>query len=482
LNQSQRFEPILESVRSGLWNLLVLSLGAILGVGLVLFAGGRRGALPGGGPSAMEGPAFAPIIEEVLPAVVSIDVEKRFRHSDLGIEGGIDPDNLDPGFPEEEFEIPSSGSGFVIDERGHIITNDHVVRDGVRIDVHTSTGATLPARLVGRDPMTDIAVLEVEPDRPLPVVSLGDSDNLRIGDWVMAIGNPLGVLEGSVTAGIVSAKGRSDLAISGGSPTYQDFIQTDASINPGNSGGPLVNGRGEVVGVSTAFNAPGAGIGFAISINMARSVAEELIRKGRVPRAFLGVNLMALDKELADGWGLSGIQGVVVTDVQPGTPAAEAGLREGDVIIEFNGVKVGAVSPFRLLVARSEVGSRARIRYLRMGKGMEVEVELTERQDPAPSMPRTSSATPMDDLGLLLAPLPGELGLQGVLVDSVLVDSPASRAGMRAGDVILEEGWSPVGNPDDLLRRIERALDQRGVVVFRIQRGSARSYLAVRPR
>ncbi len=424
---------------------------------------------------AADRPVFSPIVAKVLPGVVSIDVEKRFRHGDFGIGDG------DPDFLDREFEIPSSGSGFVIDQQGHIVTNDHVVRDGIRIDVHLSSGKTLPARLVGRDPMSDIAVVQVDAETPLPTVPLGDSDGLQIGDWVMAIGNPLGMLEGSVTAGIVSGKGRADLAINGGSPTYQDFIQTDASINPGNSGGPLVNERGEAVGVNTAYNAPGNGIGFAIAINMVRSVAEQLIETGRVPRAFLGVNLATLDRDLAEGWGLADVQGVIVTEVQPGTPADQAGLREGDVIVKFDGIPVTQVSPFRLLVARSEIGRKVKMRFLREGRTQEREVELSERTDPAPRMPGPLERPPLENLGLIFSPGTGGEG-EGVRIDSVLVDGPAFRSGIRDGDVVLEAGWDEVRKPAELRRAIRRIIEERGIIVLKIARGADRAFIAVRER
>ncbi len=424
---------------------------------------------------AADRPVFSPIVAKVLPGVVSIDVEKRFRHGDFGMGDG------DPDFLDREFEIPSSGSGFVIDQQGHIVTNDHVVRDGIRIDVHLSSGKTLPARLVGRDPMSDIAVVQVDAETPLPTVPLGDSDGLQIGDWVMAIGNPLGMLEGSVTAGIVSGKGRADLAINGGSPTYQDFIQTDASINPGNSGGPLVNERGEAVGVNTAYNAPGNGIGFAIAINMVRSVVEQLIETGRVPRAFLGVNLATLDRDLAEGWGLADVQGVIVTEVQPGTPADQAGLREGDVIVKFDGIPVTQVSPFRLLVARSEIGRKVKMRFLREGRTQEREVELSERTDPAPRMPGPLERPPLENLGLVFSPGTGGEG-EGVRIDSVLVDGPAFRSGIRDGDVVLEAGWDEVRKPAELRRAIRRIIEERGIIVLKIARGADRAFIAVRER
>jgi len=482
-NRSGQLEPLLDALRGTLWTVLVLGAGALLGL-LIISMTARKVPMreASRGASHTHPPEFGLIVERILPGVVSIDVERRFRHRDLGPGSEGDWPEIDPDFTEEEFEIPSSASGFVVDPQGYIITNDHVVRDGVRIDVTLGDGTTLPAELVGRDPMTDIAVLRVRTEKPLSAVPLGNSDAVRIGDWVVAIGNPLGMLEGSVTAGIVSAKGRSDLAIRGGSPTYQDFIQTDASINPGNSGGPLVNGRGEVVGVNTAFNAPGGGIGFAIAINMARQVTEQLIQMGRVPRAFLGVNLMRLNEDLAKGWGLQGVHGVVVTAVQAGTPAEEGGLQEGDVITEFDGMPVREVSPFRLLVAGSEVGRSVKVRYLRQGLPRTTEVRLAERSDPVPELPSRSEPGPSaEDLGMMLSPW-DDGGGGGVLVDSVRADAPALRAGVRPGDLVLEVGWEEVHSPEALLREIRRSLDRRGVVVLRIQRGEARSFVAIRPR
>jgi len=468
-------------MRSALWAVLVLGMGALVGLAVFAWAGhGGHGvaATPARGQpvaAAADRSVFAPVVERILPGVVSVDVEKRFRHRDLGLDReGLD---LDPGFGDQEFEIPSSGSGFVIDVQGHILTNDHVVRDGVRIDVHFSSGSSLPARLIGRDPMTDIAVIQVDSPTPLATVPLGNSDEIRIGDPVAAIGNPLGMLEGSVTAGIVSAKGRNDIAIRGGAPQYQDFIQTDASINPGNSGGPLVNDRGEAIGVNTAYNAPGNGIGFAISINMARQVAEDLIRNGHVARAMLGVTLMELDPDLARGWDLQGTQGVVVTDLQKGSPADLVGIREGDVITHFDGLPIQHVSLFRLQVSRTDIGRRVPLRLLRRGVSKEVEVSLVEREDPIPSIPEQIRRRSDRDLGLFLSLAPGD---QGVQVDSVVSDSPASFGGLQGGDLVLGVGWDPIDGPDALRREIGTAIREYGVAVLRVQRGTGRTYLTIR--
>lgn len=483
LRRPESIQATAEIFRSALWTILVLGFGVILGLVLMLVAGHRTDrtvtssitVAPGANPS-----MFAPVVERVIPGVVSIDVEKRFRHSDLGF-GDEEMDGGDPGFRDQEFEIPSSGSGFLIDADGHILTNDHVVRDGTRIDVHLADGRQFAARLVGRDPMTDIAVLQIDCDDPLPTVPLGDSDDVHIGDWVIAIGNPLGMLEGSVTAGIVSAKGRTDISIRGGGPTYQDFIQTDASINPGNSGGPLVDDEGRAIGVNTAYNATGNGIGFAISINMAHEVAEQLIRKGRVPRAMLGVGLTGLVPDLAHGWGLDGVGGVIVTEVQEGSPAEEAGITEGDIIVEFDGQPTPEVASFRMMVARADVGRSVRVKILRRGRPEDMAVTLVERRDPVPDLPvRRGPISGIDDglLGLFLSEPEGGVGVQ---VDSVAVDSPAFRAGMQDGDLVLEIGWQEVSSPREFRRELHNALKNKGVAVLKIRREESDAFLSLHP-
>src|SRR5437762_5426640 len=235
--------------------------------------------------------------------------------------------------------VPSSGSGFIIDREGRVLTNNHVVRDAETIKVTLNDGRTFKATTVGTDPATDVAVIKIDGTN-LPVLPLGDSDQLRIGDWAIAIGNPLGMLRGSVTVGIVSAQGRSDLNIYGGTPRYQDFIQTDASINFGNSGGPLCNIRGEAIGINTAINPNGQGIGFAIPINLAKHVSDQLIAHGSVKRAMMGVMLAELTPEMAEGFGIPGTEGVVIERVIAGSPAERAGLKRNDVIVEFDGQPV----------------------------------------------------------------------------------------------------------------------------------------------
>jgi serine protease Do len=292
---------------------------------------------------------FVSVVDKALPAVVFIDVTRKV--------GGDSQDSADEfmrrffGSPmQRQQRVPSSGSGFIIDKSGRIMTNNHVVRDAESIKVTLNDGRIFKATTVGTDPATDVAVIKIDGPN-LPVLPIGDSEKLRIGDWAIAIGNPLGDLRGSVTVGIISAQGRSNLNIFGGTPDYQDFIQTDASINFGNSGGPLCNIRGEAIGINTAINPSGQGIGFAIPMNLAKHVADQLLAHGKVARAWLGVQLADLTPEIAEGFGIKADGGVVISSVLKDQPAERAGLRRNDVIVEFDGQPVTDLQKFRLRVA-----------------------------------------------------------------------------------------------------------------------------------
>src|SRR5256885_1160183 len=315
---------------------LVLGLGLSAGLNLPRISRAANVALAATPNSAPlpESP-FVSVVDKALPAVVFIDVTKK-----VGGEGGDASDDFMRRFfgqpmPRQQ-HVPSSGSGFIIDKEGRILTNNHVVRDAESIKVTLNDGRTFKAATVGTDPATDVAVIKIEGTN-LPVLPLGDSEQLRIGDWAIAIGNPLGDLRGSVTVGIVSAQGRSNLNIFGGTPDYQDFIQTDASINFGNSGGPLCNIRGEAIGINTAINPSGQGIGFAIPINLAKHVAEQLVAHGTVKRAMIGVTLANMTPEIAEGFGLGNQQGVIIQNVFKGSPAERAGLQRNDVIVDLDG-------------------------------------------------------------------------------------------------------------------------------------------------
>lgn len=432
---------------------LVIGLGLSAGLSLQRDSAAqhRGGAAVVGGGGSYESP-FVGVVERTLPAVVFIDVKKKVSSATTFPQDemfrrffGQEP----PSRPRVE---PSSGSGFLIDSEGHILTNNHVVTNAEAITVTLNDKRTFKATVVGTDQETDVAIIKIE-GRDLPSLPLGDSDLLRIGDWAIAIGNPLGELRGSVTVGIISAQGRSNLNIFGGTPAYQDFIQTDASINFGNSGGPLCNIRGEAIGINTAINPSGQGISFAIPINLAKHVAEQLIASGKVKRAWMGVTLAELTPELAEGFGIKDSRGVVVQSVLDGQPAARAGLKRNDVIIELNGAPVTDMQKFRLRVADMPVGSRINLVVLRDGRRLPVTLTLVERTDTAVArvQPSGGDGTVPAPGGLRVRDLTSEektgaSAQSGVVVTGVENGSAAQESGMQEGDLIEEVGGKPVAS------------------------------------
>jgi len=410
-------------------------LGAGLSVGLVHAAaqsGGvaRAVVAPAGSPQ-----SFADLAEKLSPSVVNIRVIKVERLSgSLFVEPR---EELGPGTPHE-FRQQGAGSGFIISEDGLIVTTNHVVAGAKEVTVTLATREEYPAKIVGRDPKTDIALLKIEPRGALPVAALGDSDRLRVGEWVVAIGNPFG-LNNTVTAGIVSAKGR----VIGAGP-YDDFIQTDTSINPGNSGGPLFNLQGEVVGISTAIIRNGQGIGFALPVNLVKRLLPELEAKGEVTRGYLGVNIQAITPELAKSLNLKDKKGALVADVTKGSPAESAGIQQGDVIIGVDGKEIAEMHSLPPLVAAIPVGKEVAVRILRDGR--EQLLQVTVGQMPRERTETSAPAEPAQGKwGLALRDLDARtaqrLNLrvgEGVLVAGVQPGSPADRAGLRPGDLILE--------------------------------------------
>jgi serine protease Do len=320
-----------------------------------------------------------------------------------------------------------------------------------------------------------VAVIKIEGSK-LPVVPLGDSDKLRIGDWAIAIGNPLGDLRGSVTVGIVSAQGRNNLNIFGGTPDYQDFIQTDASINFGNSGGPLCNIRGEAIGINTAINTSGQGIGFAIPINLARHVAEQLVAHGVVKRAMLGVNLVNLTPELAEGFGMQNQQGVVVQNVVDGSPADKAGLRRNDVIVDLNGMPVADSDKFRFKIADFPSGAKVKLGVLRDGKRMTMEVTLADRDTMLASAQGKQSIVPdTDDIGMSVRDLTSsekaELKIDaGVRVTEVVEDSEAEDKDIQVNDVIEEVNREPVNSAAEFRAQVTKMRKAGKPVVLIVNR------------
>lgn len=426
-------------------------------------------------------PGFADLADRLSPAVVNIAVSQG-EAAELDFPGGSPLQRFNGARPGA---ATSSGSGFFISAEGLVVTNNHVVEGAQAIEIIEANGARLPARLVGRDPATDLAVLSVaRPGRSFPFVRWGDSDRVRVGDWAMAIGNPFG-LGGTVTIGIVSARNR-DLQTG----RFDDFIQTDAAINRGNSGGPLFNARGEVVGVNSAILSPtgaSVGVGFAVPANLARRVVEQLGRSGSVARGFIGVRVQPLTPELAAGLETAG--GALLSSVAPRGPAAQAGLRSGDVVVRFDGKPVTDARTLSRLVAEARIGARVAVEAVRRGQPVRVTVGVEALADLAPSqavVPTTPEATAVLGLALrglsardrALARLPADAA--GVLVEGVDRFGPAG-AQLRAGDVILEAGFETLRSPAQLRALVEAARARGRPLVLRVWRDGDATYRAIRP-
>jgi Do/DeqQ family serine protease len=466
---------------------LVIGLGLSAGfnIPLALKAGGNNALSATTSSAPVPESPFVGVVDKALPAVVFIDVRKTMGKGEEG--SGDDQDEWFHRFfnesPHRQQRIPSSGSGFIIDSDGRILTNNHVVSNAEDITVTLNDKRTFKAKVVGADPGTDVAVIKIDGTK-LPTLPLGDSDQMRVGDWAIAIGNPLGQLRGSVTVGIVSATGRSNLNIFGGTPDFQDFIQTDASINFGNSGGPLCNIRGEAIGINTAINPSGQGIGFAIPINLARHVAEQLVAHGEVQRAWLGVNLAELSPEIAEGFCLNVDHGVVVSNVLAGQPADKAGLRRNDVIIEYDGQPVADLQKFRLKVADTAVGRKVPLTVLRDGKKVTVYVTLAQRdQNVVASLNSAPTPAKSEELGglrvrELTSEEKGDAGVkQGVLVLEVKDGSQADDAGLAPNDVIEEIGGKPVTNAADFTRMLKEAKSKGKHAVLLVRRGDTSQFV-----
>ena len=443
---------------------------------------------------------FVSVAQKVLPAVVNVDTKRRVSYRGLEMDQGPYGDffrRLFPQMQDQEVEVPTYGSGFIFDEDGHIMTNNHVVRDAEEIVITLHDGTEYYAELVGRDAATDIAVVKVDPEGSIPALTFGDSDAMRVGDWVVAVGNPFHELEGTLTVGVISAKGRSDLRIAGGAPIYQSFIQTDASINYGNSGGPLCNIRGEAIGINSAINPSGQGIGFAIPINLAKKISDQLIAKGEVVRGYLGILPQELTDDLAEGMGVEGQNGIIVGSVEPGTPAEDSGLEEGDIIVEFNGVEVEDVDQFRMLVADTPVDSKVPIEVLRDGDEKSLSATLARRpQDFASATTRTRETE--DWLGAEVHRVDSEVAREldlregeGVVILDVRAGSPAEDAGLASGDVILSVGDTDVDGVREFERALRNAYDESIAesegrrkakpIVFLVQRRGTTMFVPIRP-
>lgn len=387
--------------------------------------------------------AFANIAEQTKPAVVSLKIKGSFRHPRLegrGPPGGAIPRR-------------SGGSGLIVDPRGYILTNNHVIEGAGKIEVILWDNRRLEGEVIGRDPKADLAVIRVKSDEPLPVAKLGDSDKVRIGEWAIAIGSPFG-LDQTVTVGVISGTGRSEVGLA----QYENYIQTDAAINPGNSGGPLLNLRGEVIGINTAVFSQGGSIGFAIPITMARRIMKQLIEKGRVVRGYIGVFIQPVTEEIAEQFGLKGTEGALVSDVMPDTPASKGGIQRGDVIVKFEGRAVERVSQLQRYAADTTPGAVVAITLIRDQQQQVVKVTLGELPEASPGIREVSL-----QYGITVEELTREMARRydvkpgvGVLIAKVEDGSPAERDGLEKGDIVLEANRTPVTS----LNQFERILQQ----------------------
>ncbi|HXH09705.1 MAG TPA: DegQ family serine endoprotease [Alphaproteobacteria bacterium] len=482
-------------VRYGVIVLLVLLIGIGVGTMVDTSSGGQGTPFwtetPPKSMPIIQAPNFADLAEHLRPSVVNISTTQVVKGQRRMLPrfpfpspfGERDPfeEFFERFFggegPQREFRRRSLGSGFIITKDGYIVTNNHVVENATDIKISLTDKDEYDAKVVGRDPKTDVALIKIDAKKELPVVALGDSDKLRVGEWVMAIGNPFG-LGHTVTAGIVSAKGR----IIGAGP-YDDFIQTDASINPGNSGGPLFNMNGQVVGINTAIVATGQGIGFAIPINMAKDLLGQLREKGRVVRGWLGVQVQRVTPELAKSFGLDRERGALVADVMPDTPAARAGIERGDIIVEFNGRKIEEMTDLPRVVANTPPGTEVPVKLLRKGQERVVQVTIAEMQEERMA---AAGGTLEESLGMTVQELTPEIArslgvseTKGVVVTNVEDDSPADEAGVRRGDVILEVNQRKIETLKDYRAAIGRMSSADSLLLL-IRRGNNVLYVAMK--
>jgi Do/DeqQ family serine protease len=451
-------------------------LGAALLLTLVLGSAAAVAALP----AIVDGqplPSLAPMLEQVTPAVVNIATEGH-------VELRTNPLFNDPFF-RRFFNVPerplrrktqSLGSGVIVDAtRGVILTNHHVIANADAITVNLRDGRDFAAELVGSDPDTDVAVIRIPPER-LTAVKLADSDALRVGDFVVAIGNPFGLGQ-TVTSGIISALARSGLGITG----YEDLIQTDASINPGNSGGALVNLRGELVGINTAIYSQSGGnigIGFAIPANMAHDVMEQLVSFGEVRRGFLGTQFQDLNAELAEAFDLPVSEGAVLASVAPGSPAARAGLRPGDVIVEFNGRKVASAADLRNQIGLARVGAKVAVAFVREGRRQQATVEIGARdelagRDAGVRNERLANVT----VGDIPENSPAYGRIAGVMIHGIEPGSRAWAAGLREGDIISSVNRVPTPSVTAFVQVVDGI---QGQLLLSVHRGAQAAYVVIK--
>jgi serine protease Do len=467
--------------------------------------------------------SFAPLVKKMIPAVVSVNVVQDVKVSGMpfgGGQGGPGDDNGggedDPGAQgggggdqggggglppgggggdpfdqlrryfgqggQREYKQHGLGSGVIVSPDGYILTNNHVVGNADEIHVTLQDKREFTAKVIGKDAKTDLGLIKIEAKDPLPVAPLGDSNTTDVGDWVIAIGNPFNVGM-TVTAGIVSAKGR----ILGGD--YDDFIQTDASINPGNSGGPLINTKGEVIGINTAiYSRTGAnnGIGFAIPIDMARNVMDQLKAHGRVVRGWLGVEIQEVTPDLAQSFGLPKPEGALVASADKDGPAGKGGIERGDIVLSFNGHPVDDEHELPALVAQTPINQKVPVEVVRNGKHMTLDVTIGERKEP--QVASAKAETPGGNWGMQVGDITPEIaqqfhleGTKGVVVQKVAPDSPSAEAGLQPGDVVMEVNHDKVATVSDFVAKAKEAQTNKKPALLLVQRGGATLYTVIKP-
>ncbi|MEO0094706.1 MAG: DegQ family serine endoprotease [candidate division WOR-3 bacterium] len=437
---------------------------------------------------------FTRVAEMVSPAVVNISAERTvktgFEDFEWNFRGPFEDFFRDffKNFPRGDTKTKTLGSGFIISEDGYVVTNHHVIKNATNIIIRLTNKKEYKGndvKIIGSDSRTDVALLKIETKERLPYLKFGDSDKIKVGDWVMAVGNPFN-LEGTVTVGVISAKGRSHIPLSEG-PDLQNFLQTDAAINPGNSGGPLLNLQGEVIGINTAITSTSGGnigIGFAIPINLAKNIIEELKSKGKVTRGYLGVYLEDLTEDMKNALNLSSLDGVMINEVIANSPADNAGIKEGDVIIEYDGKKVTDVQSFRIMVASTTPGRTVRLKLIRNGKEMDLKVKIGEMKEEVAGVVGEKQGA---ELGLQVVDIDSPdakvyniSAKKGVVVTNVESDSPAGNAGLQTGDVIISIDNKKIDDISDFKKAVKE-LKKGKPVIFQIQRGERKRYVAVTP-
>jgi serine protease Do len=448
-------------------------------IGLVFFLGTSVCAEAKAGDVAMVPESFSSLAEMVSPAVVNVRTEKTvpsssrtYRHFNQNPFGNDDRFNdfFEKFFgeqPQKDFKERSLGSGFIIDKDGFIVTNNHVIENAEKIKVKLKDGKEYNAEIIGRDTSTDLALIKVPSGNNLPVIAFGDSNSLKVGQWVVAIGSPFG-LEQTVTAGILSAKGR----VIGSGP-YDNFLQTDASINPGNSGGPLIDMQGQVVGINTAIIASGQGIGFAIPINLAKGIIEQLKNKGEVTRGWLGVVISDINDDVAEYYGVQDKKGAMVMEVVKGDPADLAGIQANDIILEVNDHKVETSRDLTNLVAGISVGEKVKILVLRNNKKQTFTVDVAKRPEESKLASKNPEKGREDELGIRVTNLTPEIAkrmnlspTEGVLVENVESGSKAAEAGVQSGDVIKEINHQAIKSVKDYSSQMSKLKKDDAVQIF----------------